>query len=293
MIALAGGGAPSQPCFPGDNVDTLEMKAGAAVVCQRWSKTCWSFAEGKAGVAVPFADPPPLPAGDHAAEVRDDAGKLSVCRDTTCQPLGKNLVAAIAAARAKAKQAGTTCSLSATTDLKVVTLGDGATSLWTKPWNVAADKPLELKPPREYAGSHEAVPGGGDADAMDELLIARWASCAGPCAQSVIATTAGINKGKRFPAGNAIVLDDKRFVVVPSDADGTATLFERHTGKRLGQVVLTKGAIDTLAVRLDDSTVLAVLDGGAGDPVILERVVFPKDGRPSIGKVWATIPKCQ
>jgi hypothetical protein len=288
VVASSAVHAGNGPCLsPGAAENTVRLQAGAAVVCDAYAKKCFSFADGKPGTSVPFAPAAAAANSDHAAEIREEGGKLSTCFAGKCAPLGKKLVAAIAKGRDKAQTDGVAFTLSGTTDLKVVAVGSQA-------WSVSGDKALKLKPPKDYKKEGGDKPQGGQVDIVDELLVSGWSNCAGPCGMSVVATSAGTNTGAWFPAGEAIVLDDKRFVVFPEDSTATATVFERHTGKPLGELRLGDGALQgAAAARLDGETLVALLPLESGGAYNLVRLKFPTTGAASFGATWATIPECK
>jgi len=227
-----------------------------------------------------------------AAEVRDEAGKLSVCAGATCKPVGKQLAAMIGKAKQKLAAAPpdetnpTPIRLYATSDLALVgmdlNVGEGVDRIQL--WSVAKDKRLSPKSPAEYKKTGER----GSLMAFHVVgptLIAEWSACAGPCSEGVLVDASGATKGTWFPAGDAVALDATRIVVIPSGASGTLTIVETKSGKHLGSLPLgdgTSAILRSAAVKLPGDDFAAFYDDGTAMKV--SRFSAPAGKPPAL--VW-------
>jgi hypothetical protein len=263
--------APPAPQCVADN-GNVELIVTATGVTGCWNADsptkCFalslSAAPKSVGNPVALAPTPP------AVEVRDEGGKPSVCAGAKCKKLGKKT----ARATADWYSVPDTKAAEVTSDLKVVVIGLEA-------WNVGADKLLKLKPPAGYKKSDK--PELLRIEAMGKFLISSWASCGGPCAMSVLADSSGANKGPWFPAGTLIKLDDKRTVIVPSDARADLTEIEATTGKQIGTLHLADGALEgVVAVRVDESSVVATWQDHTAHAWKIVWIGIPAGKSPSI-----------
>ncbi len=285
--------APAKPAAPGKPVcaPSFADKYRVAIVGTD-AVGCWKE-QGKPETCVAISPsgatrsvvPPSAAAAPTTAEIRDVDGKKSACAGTTCVKVGKKLGAAIgklAAEAAKPDYVGPEATPTVSTDLKLASVGG-------VPWSIKGDKPLKLRPPAEYKKTKGEKPGGGMTAIVGNFATSGWSNCAGPCGMDVVIDTVGKNKGKWFPGGIPLALDDKRAAIAPSEAEGKLTVIDVKTAKQLHSVTLAEGAIEgTRAVRIDDSNLAVMWDGMDG--WMMAFVSLKADQAPSVTQ--KSIPKC-
>ncbi|HUJ56881.1 MAG TPA: hypothetical protein VLX92_00155 [Kofleriaceae bacterium] len=237
---------PAATCLPRGDA-RIAVAEGAVVVCaasDATSERC--VAVDPAGHIVAAAVPARVAQPLGSAAVRDDGRGLVACNARGCKPLGKALVAAIAAARRDDAAGG---ELQVTDDLAVVVL-DG------KPWRRADDAPLHLVVPRAYAPAGQEL--GYRVEVMGAWLVSSWTTCAGPCEKSIVTDTAGHHHGALFDSGPMVRIDDRRVAVISSQQELTVTVLDLVSGKQLGTLDLGAGEDFVHAARVDATTVAFV-----------------------------------
>jgi hypothetical protein len=245
--------------------DDLKLFASGldAVVC--WDKGCMKLDMSNSDaswIIKPAATPRwTIP----AAEVKDD----KACLGTTCKPLGKKLVQAIADTKKDADPANPV-TVEATADLKLVVWGGSGN---TQAWSLKDDKRLNIAQPakdRKDPNPRQIV----GHTVVGDLIVFNWSACAGPCTEYSIVDSAGRPKGIQGAGGGGVFqLDAKRFVVMSEYA--VATVHELGTGKRLSSIDLVSdpGAQDV--VRADDETIFVMT--GKADGRQVTKVSLPND----------------
>lgn len=278
---------PKPVCAPSAAQTRMALVGNEPVACfleeEGKPETCLTSAV--AGTSRFVATPPKATKEARATEVRDDGGKPSACAGAKCVKLGKKLVAAIAKVKQTAagdEGMGIDPTPYVSADLKLVAL-DG------KAWSVKGDKVLKLTAPVEYKENKLEKPTNLGFEIVGNFGVSTWSNCAGPCGYSVVTDTAGKNKGPWFPAGFYVTLDDKRLVVVPSDADSQLTVIDPVSGKQLHTLQLGDGVLESMsAVKVDASNLGLVWFDGTGWTVA--NVGMPEGAKPTLTK--RTIPAC-
>ena len=226
------------PCAPSNS--ELLAHDDDPVLC--WANGCMAL--GLLDRTAALIKPKPAPQArwlTPLGQVRVEGGKPSVCVGTTCKPIGKQLAAAVEAARKDATPESPV-TIEGTTDFKAVIVGD-------TPWSVAADKELKLKPPAKGLQAAGASVAGA-------LIVANFTDCAGPCTQAQVFDSAGAAKSKVFAgAFPAIQVDAKRFAVL--DEYGNLRVFAVGTGASMASTDTGGSEPDGAYVRIGAS--LAVL----------------------------------
>jgi hypothetical protein len=225
------------PCVPRGDGPRLLSSNGDPVVC--WGGGCMKLVDRDPAVLV--AAPAERAASTAAGpEVVERDGSAQVCLAAECTPLGPKLAARVARERKRKDAAG----VDATTDRKVVVIGDEI-------WNVATDKRVRPRTPARYSG-HEDPPTVAGVDVAGNLLVVSWSNCAGPCTVSQLVDDAGKNRGAAVDGGFVLALDGQRFVIVSEYA--ALRVFDA-AGKPLGRL---EGGSDPNAaqvIALDESTI--------------------------------------
>jgi hypothetical protein len=245
---------------------TLFAQDGHAVVCTGDDKTCTVFADAKAKPAKVARPAEPNP---DAATFKADGGKLSVCADARCVPLGPKLAAVVAPRKADPHVGPVT------RDLALVVVDDAV-------WNVAKDTQMKLTPPPHADSSSPVLAVAGNA------LVAAWRNCPDDLNCSGKATVIdadGKTVGAAFPDGQIVVLDAHHAAVVGAHGK-KLTAIDTDTRKQLGQVTVVSAGRDGLmeafsAARLDDTTVGVVWRGNSA-PWKLSWVKVPPGKAPSV-----------
>ena len=260
------------PCAPDGDLELL-AKDDAPVVC--WDRGCMALSLHNFGATIV-----PKPAASPAwfgvrPELRAQGKGMAACNGTVCRPLGPRLTQALAKARAA------TDPVSATTDLKAVSIGTGA-------WSVTKDRPLVLAPPRAYGG-------GGfpqHVQAVGNVLLVEWVNCAGPCTDEQLVSSSGKNLGAQFSGGGPIIqVDDDHFVVVSEYGDlHLVSMQGKRLGDRAGIPMGYGSPAERLgAVRIGEDTVGVLYDDDSA--VHVEAVHVGAGGLSAAGE--NTLPRCE
>ena len=254
---------PPVPCMPmngSEGPPRFVTAAGSATVCvdhneEKPKETCFAFTPASAPKVVP---PPPVQAAKPGAEVKQDAGKWSVCVAGTCKPVGKKLAKALAKAAASDAEANITQPTArATDDGKVVAFN-------AELWVVAGDKKLKPKAPKDYAKELDR-PSLVGTEVAGNAMIAHWANCAGPCTLSILVDAKGANRGKTFGGGVAVPLDAKRLGILSVESSNEFVVIDLATAKQTSRVAIDMGGVTPAgAAKVDDSTVAYAFQGAEG-----------------------------
>jgi len=287
--------APAPMCAPSDDDAEYRLVADGPEVIACWRKKDKPAEKCVAATVSGRLHEVPTPPADDAlasgATVREEGRKLSACAGSRCVKIGKKLAAAIAREKAKADKQGedyygdpVPCP---TTDLTVVGLAGRA-------WDVAHDKVITLKPPREYAKAKEGKPEFQGVRITGPFAIATWSSCAAEgCVHGVLFDAAGKNRGAWFSPGEAIMLDDKRAIVIPQGSEPIATVIDVATATQLGTLDLGPlggdGTSDHLTAAKVDAGTVAVLS--VEQQLTLARIGISPAGVPSLTST-TKLPTC-
>ena len=287
---------PAPACGPANVESTrIALVGNDTVVCWKEFEKPETCAALAATGGPRKAPPPPVTApAARTAEIRDAGGKLSACAGDKCVPVGKKLAAAIAKhaadqAKEKAEQGANYVqwdkSPYVSKDLKLATVGADA-------WNIKSDKKLKLSPPSEYKKSSPDKPTLSSVEIVGNLGIAFWTDCAGPCGYSVVFDANGKNKGKRFAAGEAIPLDDKRLAVVSGEVDSGMTIIDIKSAKQLAKLEFGGGALEggLGSVKVDNNTLAVAWRSSEPDEWTVGTIAVAPGAKPTMTK--RSIPVC-
>ena len=252
--------APCLPMMGSEGPPRFVIAAGSATVCvdhneEKPKETCFAYSPTAAPKQVP---PPPVQAAKPVAEVKQDAGKWSVCVSGACKPVGKKLAKALAAAaKSDAESNITTPTARATDDGKAVAFN-------SELWVVAGDKKLKPKAPKDYKGEIDK-PSLVGTEVAGNAMIAHWANCAGPCTLSILVDAKGTNRGKTFGGGIAVPLDAKRLAVLSVENTNELVVIDLATAKQTSKVGIEMGGVTPAgAAKVDDGTVAYAFQGAEG-----------------------------
>lgn len=234
------------------------------------------------------------PAGEAPAALHALPAGLVLCFGDACQKLddGAKVAAPISVFPKTGKKltaAITKFKLENNNDASNVTSSDDGklVGIQAHLWDVAKDKELKVQQRTPDGANLGFVGFAGNAP------IGVFYACAGPCGVGYPLDGNGKVRGKGVPGGNGVALDDKRVLIVPSQASGEVSIVEVKTGKALGAVKLGDGmsaVIRSAATKLASGNVAVFYDTGDKSEVL--EISAPADKPASVVKTTA-IPACQ
>lgn len=153
-------------------------------------------------------------------------------------------------------------------------------------WDVLKDKEVKVQQ-RTPDGANLATIG-----FANDAPIGLFYACAGPCGVGYPLNASFKVVGKGFPGGDGVMLDDKRALIVPEQAEGKVSIVDMKSGKVLGTVPLGDGmsaVIRSASVKLVSGDVGVFYD--TGDKAEVLRISAPAGKPPTVVKSTA-IPAC-
>jgi len=210
---------------------------------------CFELSRGAAPRRLPDPAPAAAAAEAPAASVRDDGAGPAACAGSRCKPLGATIRAALA--RAKALGEGGYTTPRVTGDLRLLAVENQL-------FSIADDRRVRPRPPADLPPS-PAPPRLAAIELAGDLAIASWATCAGPCLVAAAVDARGASRGRSFPGGTPVALDDRRVAILPMEARAAVTVLDRATGQPLGEAAIHDGTSHgMIGVAADAQTLVAL-----------------------------------
>jgi len=153
-------------------------------------------------------------------------------------------------------------------------------------WDVAKDREVAVQQRTPDGANLATIAFAGSAP------IALFYACAGPCGVGYPLSASFKVVGKGFPGGDGIVLDGKRALIAPAQAEGKLSVVELKSGKVLGTMPLGDGmsaVIRSAAVKLAGDDAAVFYD--TGDQAAVLRISAPAGKPPTVAKAIA-VPAC-
>jgi hypothetical protein len=158
-------------------------------------------------------------------------------------------------------------------------------------FSIADDRRVRLRPPADLPPTPEP-PHLAGIELVGDLAIASWATCAGPCLVAAAVDARGASRGRSFPGGTPIALDDRRVAILPMEARAAVTVLDRATGQPLGDAVIHDGTSrGMIGIAADPQALVALSAARAPAGWEIVWLAAPPGAPPSVAARQA-IPSC-